>query len=382
MRDVLQWARRHPATTGITVIITTLILIGQLVVWIPIWVTDRARVGIVDDYLSALQDGDAHAAIDIADGGTADRSYRSNIGPSGDQPQETFLTDNALRTDWEYGDLTLGESEYDPLDEVVSTTVHATLFYDGSSYNAKFEVNENHDDLWLAQPYAIVDLKELNANPVTIDAVTTTVRDETQSTYMFFPGPHQILSQSQLYEVPNDDSTPLWTPGEGNKKLPTATLTAKAQQAAAEAFGTYLAECAETFSDASSSCQFTEYTTVVVNAQGTEIHSDIEILDWRIDSYPQMKFVNDMASLLPDGSSSDKSSLDSFDPMVSGITIEPGYLIIEGASDTSAPDSFTAECVIEPSIKVRAAEPLEFKFDTDETDPQHHTRKTLCVVDR
>ncbi|HIV58567.1 MAG TPA: hypothetical protein H9902_11505 [Candidatus Stackebrandtia faecavium] len=320
------------------------------------------EVGLVDDYLSVLQDGDAQAAIDIADGGKAERSFKTFNRDNPIAYDPSFLTSDALRTDWEYHSLELGAPERGP--QCDCTPVYATLADGDTEVLSRFDVGTDEDGQWLIQPYAQTDFSGLDTNPVTIDKATHAIEFGNEvEPYLVFPGTHVFAEASEVYEPNEEDSRVLWTAGGSNFSPPGADLRKDMRTKLRDAFTEYLDECAESSDVFPQHCPFRaashaddDYVSTAQNA-----YVGLKDVQWRIESEPTVHFIADTQINWVTGE---------YDP-INGVVEEPGEAVI--TAKTAEGESVDATCAISGQIWARVDADTQIKF-TAESDTGSSTQ--------
>ena len=349
-RGVALWEalKKHPVRNAVIsgacviLVVTGLAVIPQL---------SDEEIQLVDDYLAALQQGDAEAAIAIADGGEKDRSYLCEDGHC--DHDDSFLIDEALRTDWEYESPVLGHKTEDGTQSV--THVSTTLSHGDQEVLSGFNVVQEQDQMWLRQPYAIVNMASFEIQPVSMDNATLTVETAPdESEYFVFPGPHRMMADSTMYRLPKGDTDVLWATEAvalDNDARPKVQLRNKAQTAAQQGFEKYLDECATESTITPSGCPFGAHEGPSVETS-SDRYENIKNVKWEITTYPQLEFTPAYTYI----NARDAVST------IEHTTTAPGYAVITADSEDG---SFEAECEIRAeAVEVSVPEPMKFEFSS------------------
>ena len=336
-----RWCRARPWRSAAIVVSGCAIAVATVVMTPN---NSTKEMALVDDYLSALRHKDAQKAIDIADAGHSGRSYDMD---SSNTPSDALLTDEAVGTDWDYHTVEIGSQT--KMDDVLTTTVYATLTHGKQEALSRFDVMEQREEMWLSRPYAVVNLHDLQADPVTIDEATETVTDSGDGLVFAFPGAHQILADSTVHTI-DGSADVLWVPGDSNPPLPMATVRDEVATSAQEAFEARLDECAESTQLSPKACPFGVLPHRLNTAADFDADEDFGKVSWEVDTYPRLEFRSTGVRDFEDRA-----------PHMKATVVEYGYLTVSA----STPEPFEAECAFTADLIVRVPEPDEFQFFAD-----------------
>ncbi len=318
---------------------------------------------LVDDYLAALQNGDAATAIEIADGGEQQRSYSCGKDCA---PDDSFLTDKAIQSDWEYENLMLGREFHGDSDYLI-TNVYATITHGDRHIISEFEVANDDGQTWLQSPYTIVNMAEFGLDSVSVDGATASIGANSDINsehfaasidHFVFPGPHRVSAGSKMYQLSGHSTDVLWPSEVVSKPLehwPEATLTDKAQTAAQQQFKNHLDECAAQSTVAPPDCPFGSDSDWIIETS-EDTYANVEDVAWDITAYPQLDF------------RPERMNLEEQDEIMSlnFSTAERGYAVVTA---NSRDGSFKAECPIQTEyVSVSVPEPMKFEFSSFQTN--------------
>ncbi|HIV58568.1 MAG TPA: hypothetical protein H9902_11510 [Candidatus Stackebrandtia faecavium] len=316
---------------------------------------------LVDEYLSALQDGDASAALEIAGGGDTDGALKSPTG--GDNTRRSviasdFLTDDATGTDWATESVREINTEivHETDDRVVELTrVLATGTHEDQLLRGLFTVvdDSREDGVYLEKPFAYIDTGAFQDSVLAINGTAVSIDEASPSMVAIFPGAHEVFTGSDLFESKDPQSSLMAMPPAPIKlSVPDLHFTDKGEDAANTAVKDRLDECARSTATHPKNCPFggddigwdDEDPQGIWTNDGS--FSDLKDLEWEIETYPE------------------------FDFRVSGTKVtaavtDPGWATLSGKSKGK---KFSVECEIGNVIGNWTAD-QRMSFDSSENRP-------------
>lgn len=245
--------------------------------------SESAEIELVTDYLEAVREGDLDEA-------------RSYMADQEGEIDETWLTEEALSSDWEIESV---ESR-----SASTTRVHVTISSGGETSESTFSLEGSKDELLISNPYMYLSLpdgpfRSLKLNDRWSSASEETQDDDGQRLVALFPGSYHVYEGLEGFSGENETSflalpqsqPVLLTSLVGDEIAGNTEIEERFNQDLAA----WIDLCAESTEAAPEGCPFSAgryYGTGVDD--GRDEFDEVEDLTWAVDVYPHMRFGSDL----------------------------------------------------------------------------------------
>ncbi|ADD45623.1 hypothetical protein [Stackebrandtia nassauensis] len=303
LRASLRTHRKRWILITAPVAVVALLALVTYLVWPQL--TDPAAATI-RDYLTAIRDGDASRARELAEGDDGTSAVD-------DEASTRFLADDALGAEWSIDTVkSTGEVTADTLTAYVKTTISTP---DGERATHTFQVHNNDDGSWdIIDPYvtavfspSLVPYVDVNGAKKNITGYEAPEDHVSEATFLLFPGAYRFYESVPKvidYDAP---TIPLLTGnlnvgfggddvsyGVNPVKLPAMTLTKSGQKTAQKLVNDYIDDCAKKTKALTPGCPFGAEYVLIPDKPGYAYDEDsVKNVKWKVIDYPVITAVHD-----------------------------------------------------------------------------------------